>query len=532
MPICKSFRLRSLLWALILSVQILVAQNVQVTGIPDVEVWNLVTFALKEQGVSTGEIDFKSNHLVSGYHEYSIGSSQCRNQFDFAFSGGVLKISLKGQEVKKGQEWVKSRQRKVKLEQKQLDEMAKTISLALETYHAQKTMKTKQELVKTNVSILPAENSVFYSLPSIESSKRLVFDDLDHYIFSEGLCAIQRNQLWGFIDTLGNVIIDFRFQNTGYEVPRFRDGICCVCLKTSEDEFEKVCIDKTGSVLFSGKRVKNLTSFSEGISMAEILNADQSTSLKFIDKQGKSLDQAVKPDLSPGETINFRGFSEGLAAVYNSGVHGWGYIDHNARWVLRPESKYTNVGDFHNGLAFVQESTEKKWGAIDVNGQLVIPFMYENRPADFSDGMAAVKDATGKVGYIDTLGTLVVACRYEPVSQDNGLPFSNGFALACKDGQYFSIDTSGEEVKKISRTLMDIRMLKEGLATFKQWQNSGIWAVGLIRTNGDVFREPNVFEKIGEFNSGLAYARATLGGILYCGFINRNGDFVILQELP
>src|SRR5659263_591458 len=69
------------------------------------------------------------------------------------------------------------------------------------------------------------------------------YEDNEKYRFSEGLCAIQRDQLWGFMDTTGKVVIDFRFRNNGYEIPAFHEGKCCVCIQTEQEELRRLYID-------------------------------------------------------------------------------------------------------------------------------------------------------------------------------------------------------------------------------------------------------------------------------------------------
>lgn len=48
--------------------------------------------------------------------------------------------------------------------------------------------------------------------------------------FNEGLAAIKKGNTWGFIDTKGTVVIDFRQDVTTYDkqLPRFNDGLCLI----------------------------------------------------------------------------------------------------------------------------------------------------------------------------------------------------------------------------------------------------------------------------------------------------------------
>jgi len=68
------------------------------------------------------------------------------------------------------------------------------------------------------------------------------------------------------------------------------------------------------------------------------------------------------------------------------------------------------------------------------------------------------------------------------------------------------------------------------LVAYKKWMKSEIWAIGLIRTNGEVILAPGILYQISEFSNGLAHAKAKINGINYNGFVNLDANFVILNE--
>jgi hypothetical protein len=358
----------------------------------------------------------------------------------------------------------------------------------------------------------------------------IAYTDNIRYKFSEGLCAIQRGQSWGFIDTTGNVVIDFKFRNNGYEIPTFHEGKCCVGIQTESENLKRVYIDKVGKVLFPNQVFSGITSFSNGMAVVEKTEVAKPPFLSLIDSLGKSVTGAISPGYSLGMKLEFRGFHEGLAAICDSRTKAWGFINTKGKWAISPEMKYQMVSDFKEDMAFVQEATEGKWGAINLKGELVIPFMYVNRPADFSEGLSAVKNENDKVGYIDKTGSLVIPFLYEPINNQNGLPFFEGNAIVCRDGVYYSISINGKENLKIGDASSEIWMLQNGLVAYKKWMQSEIWSIGLIRTNGEVVMTPGNFTQLSEFNNGLAHAQAKINGINYNGFVNMDANFVILNE--
>lgn len=358
----------------------------------------------------------------------------------------------------------------------------------------------------------------------------VAFDDNARYRFSEGLCAIQRNQLWGFMDTTGAVVIDFKYRINGYEPPIFHEGKCCVCIQTEAGDLKRIFIDKLGHALFPNQEFTGITAFSSGLAIVEKTEPNKTPYLLLVDSMGKSVSGAVTPGYSPGMKLEFRGFHEGLAAICDVRTKAWGFINTKGKWAIQPDLKYKTVGDFQDGMAIVQESTEGKWGAINTKGELIIPFIHINRPSDFSEGLSAVKNQEDKVGYMDKTGNIVLPFCYEPIANQNGLPFFQGNAVVGKDGGYYSISTAGKENLKIGDASTEIRMLQNGLIVFKKWTKSEIWGVGLMRTNGEVLFEPGEIYQIGEFGDDLAFAQAKINGINYSGFINLDANFVILNE--
>lgn len=358
----------------------------------------------------------------------------------------------------------------------------------------------------------------------------VAFNENLRYRFNEGLCAVQRGQDWGFIDTLGNVAIDFRYKVSGPDVPVFKEGRCCVCIQTDGGTLEHRYIDKQGKPLFSNQTFNRITPFSNGLAVVEKVEASKPSYLLMIDSLGKSVAGGVTPGYSPGMKLDFRGFHDGLAAILDGHSKAWGFINSKGKWAILPDSKYQNVGDFHEGLAVVQESTEGKWGFINQKGDLIIPFIYSNRPTDFSEGLSAVMNTDEKVGYVDKLGNLVIPFRYEPINNQNGLSFFNGNTIVCREGHYYSITAAGKENQMVGDATSEIRMLQNGLIAFKKWTSAERWAIGLMRTNGQIVIEPNEMDQLGEFGNGLAPAEAVVNGIRYNGFVNLDANFVILNE--
>ncbi|MDR2529670.1 MAG: WG repeat-containing protein [Synergistaceae bacterium] len=222
--------------------------------------------------------------------------------------------------------------------------------------------------------------------------------------FNGGLAAVRSGDLWGYIDTTGQVAIPFRFR--GSEPGRFSEGVAFV---------DRYFIDAKGTPAFGGE----------------------------------------------GETRTFErasAFSEGLAAVQSDGR--WGYIGPGGLFVIPPT--YEDVGDFSGGMAPVRKNG--LWGYIDTQGRMLInprflrawPF---GKPEPGGRQLAAV-DFEGKVGYIDRSGRFAV----RPVYDEGGM-FRNGLAPVRGSGtrnDWGYIDVLGREM--VPRRFNDAGTFDGGLA--------------------------------------------------------------------
>lgn len=162
--------------------------------------------------------------------------------------------------------------------------------------------------------------------------------------FSNGLAAVQRNGNWGYINKQGEEVIPCRYRSG--EGRDFSEGLAAVAY-----EGKWGFIDTNGNTIipFSYEAVQN---FSEGYAAVNKVRygAEQ---WNVIDKRGKTQNQH-------GTYSNFRGFSNGLAAVQNESG-SWGFVDTEGQTAI--PFKYFGVaeGSFSNGTAVVfQQESDKK----------------------------------------------------------------------------------------------------------------------------------------------------------------------------
>jgi len=101
----------------------------------------------------------------------------------------------------------------------------------------------------------------------------------------------------------------------------------------------------------------------------------------------------------------------------------WGYRDSSGKVVI--PARFQIAGEFSRyGIAPVAD--ESGWQVIDVKGRTVVrPFLVDNGPDDFSDGLARFQEG-GLFGYFDERGQIVIPPRFQFAAA-----FSDGRAAFC-----------------------------------------------------------------------------------------------------
>ena len=323
--------------------------------------------------------------------------------------------------------------------------------------------------------------------------------------FSEGFAAVKKDGKWGYINTKGEVIINFSAVIESLPRP-FSEGL--VAREVGRDEWKyydtngKPAIDKVFSragdfkgglavvrraydydfyiIDKTGKRVSNdyrdIDPLSDGM-----YSFYTNKKYGYLDHTGKEVIPATYLLATP--------FAEGFAVVkvMEKDKEKYGVIDKKGKFVIKPTYDYhvytgknppivNGVIRFNNGQKRLLVSTKGKeifthngylgeitkegfviigangYGFIDLNGKEIVPPKYQ-QVENFSDGMAAVMKGN-KWGFINTEGKEVIPCQYKKVE----LPFTDGTAYVIKfpkqgelkeellEGVGAIIDKTGKEV--------------------------------------------------------------------------------------
>ena len=521
-----------LMLASVFVVQSLLAQSeAQVTGLKQDVVWPVVYKVLKDNNLGTANSKLPEM-LETNFVEYSAGMFRNRAKLIFTYKGDNLTITLTGRQTSGTSGWSDAM-----IPSKKADD--KLIAVYTEKIRA--VASNPEEVAKLKMagqnsaaaSAGPAGpgkviNKIAAKVPSVANAKEVRFDDGENYVFKEGLCSLKKNNLWGFIDTTGKVVVDYTFfASNGLQNPKFSSGIALVAIKDPSGYGQTpVYLDNKGQQLFKTQKFLAATPFESGIALVEksIPKTSGGVSYHLINKQGAITPGSINPGSGYGLSFTLDPFSEGFTKLYDSKTGSWGFINTQGKWALAP-TVYGEVDDFSEGFVAVKNKTNYFWGYINVKGEVKIPFDYKNKPGRFSEGLAAVENSQEKVGYIDQTGKTVVPFNFVRECY----PFKNGFAVVYlndKTPGYVIIDKTGNVIRKMGTE--PVQVFGNGWIYYKEWQNQQ-WAIGILSPEGKDILIPGYFSYVGEFAHGLAYAVAKIDNKPVKGFINLNFDFVIIQ---
>ena len=272
-----------------------------------------------------------------------------------------------------------------------------------------------------------------------------------------GRAIVKKDYMYGVIDTKGNEIVPvsyryieyqhpcnlylvktnkgqsgFLTEDGGIEVP-FLDYHIWDCprgdvMLTDNGKLKFFMINKQGNII-SGEYDYIMTRVDYG----DLIPAKRKPLAGFLDFSGKEIIPFIYNTAFP--------FYEDRAVVGKGGKYG--YINPAGEEVIPP--RFDRAEGYVNGIAKVQINS--LYGLIDRDGKKLTDFIYSELE-DFNEGLATVQKGE-KWGFIDTSGQLVIPCRFDGV-----LPFEYGTAKVLLDNYEFYINRKGERVtEKVKATI-------------------------------------------------------------------------------
>jgi len=293
-------------------------------------------------------------------------------------------------------------------------------------------------------------------------NKELLRNDLQ--LSMTQLFPVQKNKLWGYIDTTGTWFIKPQFS---WASP-FSEGKALVGFMG-----KTVFIDKHGTLIF-----KHLFADAEGFSnlLATVEMDDQYGVINYL---GDTIIPIIYDEL--GE------FSEGL--IYAGLGDSYGYFNTQGEIVIPFE--YSNAFDFTEGLAIVK--SDSGYGVINDSGRVLIPTIYE---MVLPDSTLCIVKSEDKYGVLTYDGDTLVAFDYDAIGK-----FTDNRAIAANGDIFNYINTSGEIAIEESFGFNDYSL------NYSAFTNGYALVfvkgrVGIIDTLGKRVY-PAIFNDVGAYNGGL-----------------------------
>lgn len=384
----------------------------------------------------------------------------------------------------------------------------------------------------------------FLTISNLYAQKEI---DCDSFlaILNENRILVQKGRSIGVIDTIGNVIIDFKYRpsytsNDPYFL-RESSFLLATDLSTDKDVLLNLATGK--NVVKAFKNIRDIYLLGDN---AIIETRKNNISKKYyINRNGKILfniknssrfhfqqasaisENKIRVLTNPNEEYKKREEGEFI------------YIDTTGNNLFN--KTFTKSGNFYNNRAINAEFKNGiyYYGFIDDFGNQKIDFLYTKRPTDFSDNTSRVKNKARKYGYIDNNGKLFIQPKYDKASG-----FYKGYALVKNGSENWKIINKKDEVIKEFLTFRNFSLkdsssdLKK-IKVIKQIVDEGIFKVTLKRIQVVLidYNENIIFDnktiRVDRYKYGLAkysyYDTATK--IRTNGIVNKNKKIILTKKI-
>ncbi|MDR0812390.1 MAG: WG repeat-containing protein [Oscillospiraceae bacterium] len=292
--------------------------------------------------------------------------------------------------------------------------------------------------------------------------------------FNDDLALAIKGDKYGFINALGEVVVPIEYDN----VRNYTNGFAWVC-----KEEKWALVDTTGKILTSLK-YDEADDFHDGLAAVKY-----NGKYGFIDTNGTLIIKFIHDWVSS--------FDGGTALVWDGVSQKYSSIDKSGTITSKPYmySWLRTYGYHENGLFYADVPSINKHRLIDENGNMVansscdeIVFYNDNdRSSIFFNEFATLKEGT-LYGAIDAKGNIAAATIYE-----NPIRFTNGVAVAQKDGLAGVIDTQGNTIIPFEYDYI----------VFESFDAVGLWLV--IRHDKWTYLDPDGNEILDWFDNASIF---------------------------
>ena len=286
---------------------------------------------------------------------------------------------------------------------------------------------------KGNSFVIDKQGNNLFEIPSDLSIAYHGIAEAPMYFSNDRIVLIQKSKPYGrrtalIVDKSGNIVKRFERVNNASQ---FVDGIAFISLNKDIDKVHKGA---------RGAQYTYKTTITESF---------------YMDVNGNVLSQTLPcyDDVYRGGYLIFP-LKEGLRRFYDEDKKAWGYCDAKCNIVI--PAKYKKVRDFNDGLAAALNDNDN-WGYINNQGQFVINPIYSIEPGSFCQGVAEVKERSGRLHYINKQGQIVWSAStdnedYNNIYRSFG---PKGYTLWTLSNKTYIVNTQFQKVATVEFDLFD-----------------------------------------------------------------------------
>ena len=354
----------------------------------------------------------------------------------------------------------------------------------------------------------------------------LIKPKYDHArMFSEDLWAVQKGELWGYVDSADNVVIDFQYLHAG----PFRNGMASVTVgrdlsreyKNESDADMGARIDKKGQYLVPPRtRFEFLPYIYDGKNLL-LGFRNQEGKYGFLDTFGNVQIPAIYDEIKTT--------SQNKAIVRSGDLYG--IIDIEGNWFLPLRYSFENELRYFGAIRFWKEYipfySDGLWGLLNTKGEVVLEAKYSEIgfSLDHSGPLRVVlgEKPNSKIGYLDeTFAFVVSPDRYQPHRDQPFFRNSRfnenylgGIAFVYEAGMFKALDAKGKTAFEFSSLLAEpwnfINYNVDGYYVIRELRSGNLC---IVNKSGKVLLPP-VFSTICPSKEGIiAVQRDKLWGLL------------------
>ena len=334
-----------------------------------------------------------------------------------------------------------------------------------------------------NIALYTDDGALLFS--KIKRQTPHIFENLEPGEFginSTKLIATKQNGLWGYVNTIGEVVIPFKYKKASafigdiaiVNTERKRFLINTTGRRIGFTDYDAILIQSNNTAIGKVNDRSELLDFSGAI-LFEVygdiiphslgyLTVNQFGDIGLINEYGETILNPIHQKISDvingkylvvktpsrlgltlldgtwfywltGDFQDMKAVTEDYIGIQRN--NQWGYINYKKQLLIA--NRYDNIRCFYNNMAAV--NLNGGWGFIDEREKLIVQPTF-NEISDF-ESRCAIVNRNDKYGIINSFGQLTTKIEYDSLVR---LPNQTDKFITIKDNNYGLINSKGKQI--------------------------------------------------------------------------------------